>query len=121
MRAHVYKRDQYERAVATAYVRRAPLFFLKRDVGLELLKRGLAVTYEGKTGAEFGGAAMEARYRAAEALARKKGRGMWGVQQKHGFFGTGVEAKGKLESPMEYKRRMKALEGGEVGKGSGKA
>lgn len=108
MRAHVYKRDQYERAVATAYVRRAPLFFLKRDVGLELLKRGLAVTYEGKTGAEFGGPKMEAQYRAAEALAKKKGKGMWAAQAKKGLFGSQ-----EVESPMEYKRRMKATSAGE--------
>ncbi|KAK4154647.1 hypothetical protein C8A00DRAFT_14235 [Chaetomidium leptoderma] len=97
VRAFIYRRDQYERVVATVYVRKAPFFF-RRDVGLELLKRGLAVTYEGKTGAEFGGAKMEARYREAEATAKKKGKGLWG----------GGGKKRELETPMEYKRRMKA-------------
>ncbi|KAK4103072.1 SNase-domain-containing protein [Parathielavia hyrcaniae] len=105
VRVSIYRRDQYERVVATAYVRRPPFFFPRRDVGLELLRRGLAVAYEGKTGAEFGGAGMEAQYRAAEEVARRKGRGLWGVKG------------GKGESPMEYKRRIKMLEekaGGKV-------
>ncbi|KAH6854622.1 hypothetical protein B0I37DRAFT_441600 [Chaetomium sp. MPI-CAGE-AT-0009] len=78
VRAFLHRRDQYERVVATVYVRRAPFFFPRRDVGLEMLHRGLAVTYEGKTGAEFGGAETEARYREAEALAKRKGVGLWG-------------------------------------------
>jgi endonuclease YncB( thermonuclease family) len=98
VRAYIYKRDQYERVVATVYVRRPPFFFPRKDVGLEMLRRGLAVAYEGKTGAEFGGEKMEGRYRAVEEGARRKGRGLWGV------------AGG--ESPMEYKRRMKGLEEG---------
>ena len=102
MRAALHRRDQYERVVATAYVRKMPWFFLRRDVGLELLRRGLAVTYEGKTGAEFGGKGVEEKYRAAEALARKRGRGMWAGEVQGGEV---------LESPMEYKKRMKALDG----------
>ncbi|KAK3903238.1 putative endonuclease LCL3 [Staphylotrichum tortipilum] len=108
VRAYIYKRDQYERVVATVYVRKPPFFFPRRDVGMELVKRGLAVTYEGKTGAEFGGPKMEAQYRAAEALAKKKGKGMWAAQAKGGVFGSQ-----ELESPMEYKRRMKATPAGE--------
>ncbi len=107
VRARLHRRDQYERVVATAYVRRWPLVFLRRDVGLELIKRGLAVTYEGKTGAEFGGPAVEARYRAAEALARKKGKGMWASEVNKGGSGEGWE---RLETPMEYKKRMKAAD-----------
>ncbi|KAK4033998.1 hypothetical protein C8A01DRAFT_19124 [Parachaetomium inaequale] len=108
VRAYIYKRDQYERVVATAYVRKPPFFFPRKDVGMEMLKRGLAVTYEGKTGAEFGGAKMEARYRDAEAVAKKKGRGLWGVATAAGG------KKQEIESPMEYKKRMKGLEGGQV-------
>jgi hypothetical protein len=120
VRAYIYKRDQYERVVATVYVRKPPFFFPRRDVGMELVKRGLAVTYEGKTGAEFGGPGMEARYRAAEALAKKKGKGMWGLGagKGQGVFFSGPA--GKLESPMEYKRRMKAMEP-QPEKGNGKA
>ncbi|KAK4243242.1 hypothetical protein C7999DRAFT_44910 [Corynascus novoguineensis] len=113
VRARVYKRDQYERVVATVYVRRPPFFFPRRDVGLEMLRRGLAVAYEGKTGAEFGGPAMEARYRDAEAAAKKKGKGLWGVGRRGGLFGGGAAAAGKEgepETPMAYKKRMKALD-----------
>ncbi len=104
VRTFLHRRDQYERVVATAYVRKWPWFFLRRDVGLELLRRGLAVTYEGKTGAEFGGKRIEERYRAAEALARKKGKGMWEGEKK---------SEEVLETPGEFKKRMKALEAGE--------
>ncbi|KAL1836377.1 hypothetical protein VTJ49DRAFT_5232 [Mycothermus thermophilus] len=97
VRARIWRRDQYERVVATVYVRRPP-FFQRQDVGLELLRGGFAVAYEGKIGAEFGGPEMEALYREVEAEARKKRRGLWGVRTA-----------GK-ESPMAYKRRMKALE-----------
>lgn len=94
MRAKIYRRDQYDRIVATVYVRR---FLLRRDVGLEMLKRGLATTYEAKTGAEFGG--VEEKYKDAEALAKAKKRGIWGGKP-HLF-----------ESPHEYKLRMKSQEG----------
>jgi len=88
VRARIYKKDQYDRVVATVHVRR---FLLRRDVGLEMLKRGLATTYEAKSGAEYGG--MEKRYRAAEARARARKMGMWAM--KPGFF----------ESPRAYKTR----------------
>ncbi|KAI0596981.1 hypothetical protein F4775DRAFT_270089 [Biscogniauxia sp. FL1348] len=89
VRAKIYRRDQYERIVATVYVRR---FLLRKDVGLEMLKRGLATTYEAKTGAEFGG--LEEKYRIAEATAKAKKLGIWGSKPK--FF----------ESPRNYKTRM---------------
>lgn len=107
MRAYVYKRDQYDRVVATVYVRRPPFFFPRRDVGLEMLRRGLATMYEAKSGAEFGGKAAEERYRAAEEEARRRGRGMWSVVRP-GWFG--MKAKGTLESPREYKTRVKMEE-----------
>ncbi|MCJ1283688.1 putative endonuclease lcl3 [Xylographa opegraphella] len=94
VRAYVYKKDQYERAVATVYVWR---WGLRRDVGYQLLRRGLATVYEAKSGAEFG--ALEERYREVEGWARRKGRGIWATK---GF-----------ESPREYKERMKGLEGKE--------
>ncbi|KAH8676002.1 hypothetical protein BX600DRAFT_508188 [Xylariales sp. PMI_506] len=89
VRAKVYKRDQYDRIVATVFVRR---FLLRKDVGLEMLKRGLATTYEAKSGAEFGG--LEAKYKAAEARAKAKKRGIWGGDPA------------SFESPREYKTRM---------------
>ncbi|KAI1345218.1 SNase-domain-containing protein [Xylariaceae sp. FL0016] len=93
VRARIYKRDQYDRIVATVFVRR---FLIRRDVGLEMLKRGLATTYEAKTGAEFGG--LEDKYKAAEAKAKAKQRGIWGGKPQ--FF----------ESPRDYKTRMQAMD-----------
>ena len=89
MRAYVYKRDQYDRAVATVYVRRG---LLRRDVGLQMLKSGLATVYEAKTGAEFG--ELEAKYRRAEWWAKKRRKGMWSGK------------KTEYESPRDYKTRM---------------
>ncbi|ETS88135.1 endonuclease LCL3 [Pestalotiopsis fici W106-1] len=89
VRAKIYKRDQYDRVVATVFVRR---FFLRKDVGLEMLKRGLATTYEAKSGAEFGG--LEEKYRAAEAKAKAKKLGIWGGKPEH------------FESPRDFKTRM---------------
>ncbi|KAI1083175.1 hypothetical protein F5B20DRAFT_528899 [Whalleya microplaca] len=89
VRARIYKRDQYDRVVATVFVRR---FLIRRDVGLEMLKIGLATTYEAKSGVEFGG--LEEKYRAAEADAKAKKRGIWGGKPK------------LFESPRDYKSRM---------------
>lgn len=123
MRAHIWKRDQYERVVATVYMRR--LLFFRTDIGLEMLKLGLATTYEAKTGAEFGGEKMEAQYRAAEAEAQRQKLGMWaarrGKGQPKGWFGLGGTAKASkgskepFESPREYKARMKEIEKAEKG------
>lgn len=103
MRAYIYKRDQYDRIVATVFVRKPPFFWPRKDVGMEMLKRGLATTYEAKSGAEFGGKETEGRYIAAEEEARKKGRGMWSAE-KGGWWGGKGE---RLESPREYKTRVK--------------
>ncbi len=88
MRAYIYRRDQYDRAVATVYVRR---WLLRRDVGLQMLRMGLATVYEAKTGSEFGG--LEGRYKRAEQWAKLKRKGMWGGSQKD------------FESPRAYKIR----------------
>jgi endonuclease YncB( thermonuclease family) len=91
VRAYIYKRDQYERVVATVWVRR---FLFRRDVGKEMLKAGLATVYEAKSGAEFGD--FEEKYREAEAKAKRKKRGMWkGRPQDY-------------ESPRDYKIRTAA-------------
>ncbi|KAL8303549.1 hypothetical protein RB601_007776 [Gaeumannomyces tritici] len=94
VRARIYRRDQYERVVATVFVRQ--WLVVRRDVGYEMLKRGLATTYEAKTGVEFGG--LEDKYRAAEALAKQRRLGMWS-----GKKGSVVE------TPREYKNRYAAL------------
>ena len=88
VRAYVYRRDQYDRAVATTYVRKG---LLRRDVGLQMLKGGLATVYEAKTGAEFG--ALEDQYRSIEALAKSKKVGIWGAKD--------------FESPRDFKTRTK--------------
>lgn len=103
VRAFVYRRDQYERAVATVFVRKPP-FFLRKDVSMELLKRGLAVVYDAKRGAEFGGPLMEDKYRTMEYLAKKKKLGIWSYERK-GFFGFGKRE--ALETPMAYKGRIR--------------
>lgn len=89
VRAYIYKRDQFDRAVATVYVRR---WLWKRDVGLQMLKAGLATVYEAKSGAEFGD--LEAKYRATEQWAKKKRKGMWSSKNVD------------YESPRDYKTRM---------------
>ena len=85
----MYKRDQYDRAVATVYVRK---WLLSRDVGLQMLRKGLATVYEAKSGGEFG--ELEAKYRMAERWAKWNKRGMWGGKKKY------------FESPRDYKTRM---------------
>jgi endonuclease YncB( thermonuclease family) len=99
VRAFVLKKDQYDRAVARVSVWR---WFWRRDVGLEMLKRGLATVYEAKTGVEFGGAEWERRYRKAEALAKKRGKGIWAVRKN----------KDHWESPRDFKTRTKGMEQG---------
>ncbi|TAQ90175.1 hypothetical protein B7494_g1513 [Chlorociboria aeruginascens] len=88
VRAYIYKRDQYERVVATVYVRR---FLFRKDVGQEMLRAGFATVYEANSGAEFGN--FEAMYRQIEARAKKKKRGMWSGKMKD------------YESPRDYKLR----------------
>lgn len=100
MRAYVYRADQYSRVVGTAYIRR---FFFRKDVGLEMLRQGLATVYEAKTGAEFGSAELERKYRAAEDWAKRKKKGLW-----KGFKG---KEEGGWESPRDYKTRMAVIEG----------
>ncbi|KKP02098.1 ARP2/3 complex 34 kDa subunit [Trichoderma harzianum] len=88
VRAYIYKTDQYQRIVATVYVRR---FLLRKNVGLEMIKSGLATVYEAKSGSEFGG--LKERYERAEAKAKRKRKGMWAGDPK------------TFESPREYKTK----------------
>lgn len=103
VRARIYRRDQYDRIVAQVFVRK---WFFRRDVGLEMLKAGLATVYEAKTGAEFG--LSEEKYRAAEEQAKERNVGMW---SKPGLMQRLAGAKTKApESPREYKTRHMAAE-----------
>jgi endonuclease YncB( thermonuclease family) len=102
VRVHVYRPDQYQRAVGSVYVRRAadfPLPFRRRDVSFEMLRRGLGTVYEAKVGAEFGGEAVEQRYRRAEWWAKLRGAGLWRE------FRRPVGGR-EWESPREYKTRV---------------
>jgi endonuclease YncB( thermonuclease family) len=92
VRAYIYKRDQYERVVATVYVRR---FVFRKDVGREMLKAGFATVYDAKSGAEFGD--FEVKYRKTEELAKRRKRGIWSGKLKD------------FESPRDYKTRTAAL------------
>ena len=133
------RRDQYERVVCLAFVRRS-LFtwgqgwlhglkeegwrnFWRRDIGLEMIRRGAATVYEGKFGAEFGGPEREKIYRDTEKLAQSQGRGMWKGTSKSGKGGSAVDQDGlfakvlillglkrkkgrvaSFESPREFKQ-----------------
>jgi endonuclease YncB( thermonuclease family) len=103
VRAQLYRRDQYDRVVAQVYVRK---WFFKKDVGLEMLKAGLATVYEAKSGAEFG--TSEEKYRAAEEQAKERKVGMW---SKPGLLQRLAGATAKApESPREYKTRHTAAD-----------
>ncbi|KAK2882698.1 putative endonuclease lcl3 [Arthroderma sp. PD_2] len=95
IRAHVYRPDQYSRVVATVYAYR--FLFFPQDIGLQMLREGLATVYEAKSGAEFGGAGQEKKYRDAEAVAKKKGKGLWKTKSSSSW-----------ESPRDFKSRMNA-------------
>ncbi|KAF4344734.1 ARP2 3 complex 34 kDa subunit [Fusarium beomiforme] len=76
VRAYVYRRDQ--------------------DVGLEMIRAGMATTYEAKQGAEFGG--RQEIYEKAEAKARQKRKGMWSGKAKD------------FESPRAYKTKWAGVD-----------
>ncbi|EME43965.1 hypothetical protein DOTSEDRAFT_171913 [Dothistroma septosporum NZE10] len=102
-----HSKDQYQRIVATVWARKWGIW--KTDVGLEMLKNGLATVYQAKTGAEYGG--KEEQYRAAETRAKEKKVGMWqqpGLVNKM-LFGS----KNKhVETPREFKSRTAKAEHG---------
>ena len=103
VRVYIYRRDQYDRVVAQVYVRR---WLFRKDVGLQMLRAGLATVYEAKTGAEFG--TVEDKYRAAEQKARDSKVGMWAkpaLRQRLGSAPTQAP-----ESPREYKNRHNAAD-----------
>jgi endonuclease YncB( thermonuclease family) len=89
--------------VAQVYYRR---WLFRQDVGLEMLKAGLATIYEAKSGAEFG--ASEAKYRAAEERAKAQQVGMWAKHTlRQRLTGSGAKAQ---ETPREYKARHTAAD-----------
>ena len=74
---------------------------IRRNVGLEMVKRGLATTYEAKSGAEYGG--LKAVYEKAEAKAKRRKKGMWSLSAKD------------FESPREYKTKWAGLDSKDQG------
>jgi endonuclease YncB( thermonuclease family) len=103
VRAYIYRRDQYDRVVAMVRFRKS---VFRKDLGLEMLKNGLATVYEAKVGAEFG--KYEQAYRKAQEKAVQDKVGMW---SKPSWLGRiRGETAQKLESPREYKTRMAAAD-----------
>lgn len=85
--------DRYGRCVARVLYK-DHLFSRKKDISLEMLKLGLATIFESKGKIDFDG--QEHIYKKAELESKKKKRGMWRLK--------------KLESPAEFKRRLRAAE-----------
>lgn len=100
VRAIPYSRDRFDRVVCT--VQRRRFLFFNSDVGLAMLKQGIATVYEAKTGSEFGG--MEEQYRAAEAKAKRKNVGMWNQKS---FVGRLLGGQAAVETPRQYKTRYR--------------
>ncbi|PSN63478.1 SNase-domain-containing protein [Corynespora cassiicola Philippines] len=103
VRVRIFRRDQYDRVVGQVYVRK---WLLKKDVGLEMLRNGLATVYEAKSGSEFGN--VEQQYRDAEKKAREQQVGMWAKPSILGRIRG--ETSTKPESPREYKARHAAAD-----------
>lgn len=117
--AKLWRRDQYGRVVATVHVRaRWTGLWRRRDVGLEMIRAGAATVYEAKFGSEFGG--QEAVYAEAEKRAKAANVGMWAHKNARGsgLFSwlSGDKAQHSLETPRQYKDRMKTLESSETRK-----
>lgn len=83
-----YLVDQYRRVVARVTVRTV---FGRKDVGELMLKKGMAVVYEAKTGAQYGD--REQVYRRLQDQARNHRVGLWQSEQ--------------VLTPMEYKRHYR--------------
>lgn len=81
-----YLIDQYKRLIAKAQIWK---WTGRKDVSAEMLKRGLALVYEGISDAEFGG--NEHYYRKLEAKAKRRRKGLWGLR-------------GNLLTPGQYKK-----------------
>jgi len=128
VRVFPLRRDQYERVVGTAFVRRR-ILTLKEDgvvrrvfggwrwgderrsglhgpvwhvnVGLEMVRRGWATVYEGKIGVEWGSKGMEGVYREAEKRAKAERLGIWvDLKGSDGVLGLKKAASGGWSSVL---------------------
>ncbi|KAI5798879.1 hypothetical protein EDC01DRAFT_704135 [Geopyxis carbonaria] len=79
VRARVWRKDHYDRAVATVYVRCWGGLW-RRDVGLMMLREGWASVYRGERDGEWGG--KRAAYEKAEQAARSRGKGVWAAGRR---------------------------------------
>ncbi|KAI8645860.1 hypothetical protein BD408DRAFT_360839 [Parasitella parasitica] len=77
VQVQLLSRDQYNRAVAMAYVRKPPLFF-KKNVSAEMLKAGLASIYVAK-GAQYAG--LLDQLKKYETRAKLFKRGIWSLKK----------------------------------------
>lgn len=118
VRVHALRRDQYDRLVGTVAARGDWRIIRSADVGWEMIRAGWATVYEAKRGAEYAG--REEDYRAAERLAKKEARGIWGaVRDEVSLFSriravigltTRESSTAKVETPRQFKNRMTKME-----------
>lgn len=85
--------DRYGRCVARVLYK-DNMFSKQKDISLEMLKLGLATTFESKGKIDFDG--QEEIYKKAEQESKRKKRGMWRLK--------------KLETPAEFKRKLREAE-----------
>lgn len=90
MKLRLLKRDQYDRAVCLVWIEKYLIF--KQDIGKEILEQGLGVVYEGRD-ASYG--KFKEIYKATEATAKKRKRGIWSESNKN------------FQNPSEYKKIIK--------------
>jgi endonuclease YncB( thermonuclease family) len=91
VRVRIHSRDRFDRVVGNPMMRTWPFIWIKRDVGLEQIKAGMATVFR-QGGAEYGGL-MQAMEN-AETKAKSAKRGMWSQGKK-------------LETPAAYKKRTR--------------
>ncbi|KAL9641878.1 hypothetical protein ABK040_000816 [Willaertia magna] len=98
---YLLKRDQYNRAVCSVYVRKWWYYFYLKQLNLSeyMLKKGYAVCYEGEgevyiEGSKERNSKYKEYFKRLEDKAKSAKKGMWAK-------------KSTSESPKDYKRRMK--------------
>lgn len=77
VQVQLLSRDQYQRVVAMAYVRKPPFFF-KKNVSVEMVKAGYASIYVAK-GAQYSG--ILDQLQKYETKAKSKKRGIWSLKK----------------------------------------
>jgi endonuclease YncB( thermonuclease family) len=93
VRVKILSKDQYGRVVGTVSFREGFLKLSSSDLSMRLLEEGLATMYKGG-GAQYDGRKIV--YQTTEANAKRRGKGLWSCKKV-------------MESPAEYKRKIKAV------------